>query len=59
MHSLWNPNHLQHNWIEYWDNPYNKQQQQRSIVTDDIQIPLQLNGTKHTCGTRVPTNTEL
>ena len=57
-HSLINPNQIRHFGIGFWDNPYDENHP-LSIEHENINIPLQYEGTKLTFTSRAPTREEL
>ena len=58
-HTLLNPNQLRFNNVNYWDNPYDKNNALSIEVPDVLTIPLQLSGTKISFSSRTPTTMEL
>jgi len=58
-HSLFNPNQIRQCGIDLWDNPYDKQRGLEIEVSDELKIPLDIQGTKITFQSRVPTKMEL
>ena len=58
-HTLINPNQIRHNGIDYWDNPYDRRHGLCINVDRGPKINLNLEGTKISFQSRVPTQKEL
>ena len=58
-HTLLNPNQIRHNGVDFWDNPYNKEERLSIQVDGGPIIPLEFHGTKLQFESRVPTKQEL
>ena len=58
-HTLINPNQIQHNGIDYWDNPYDHRRGLCIDIDRGPAIPLALDGTKVSFQSRAPTQYEL
>ena len=57
-HSLINPNQVRAHGIDFWDNPFDKSKE-ICIEMDDIQIELNMRGTKVLFESRAPTDEEI
>ena len=58
-HSLFNPNQIRQSGIDLWDNPYDKSHGLSIDVSDELIVPLRMQGTKLIFESRVPTPEEL
>ena len=58
-HSLINPNQLRHNGIDFWDNPYDRNNGLSISIDRGPTLPMKYEGTKLIFETHVPSNDEL
>ena len=58
-HSLFNPNQIRQSGIDLWDNPYDKSHELSIDVSEELIVPLRMQGTKLVFESRVPTPEEL
>ena len=58
-HSLFNQNQIRQSGIDLWENPYDKSHELSIDVSDELIVPLRMQGTKLVFESRVPTPEEL